>query len=219
MHIILLSLFPEYFDSVVQTSILKRALAQQLIKIDAVNIRDFATDKHRVTDDRPYGGGPGMVLKVEPVDRALAYCRAELVAPSETPLVVLTSAKGEPFSQRLAQDWSKQACVIIICGHYEGVDERIAEHLVDVEVRIGDFVMTGGEPAAAVMLDAVSRLVPGVLGNEASLVGESHSEPGLLGFPQYTRPEVYRNWSVPAELLSGNHAAIEAWRKKQRTRS
>lgn len=218
MQLIILTLFPDYFTSVFSSSILKRAIEKQLLTVELVNIRDFATDKHRVTDDRPYGGGPGMVLKVEPIDRALQHCREQLVAQGVKPLVVLTSAKGVPFTQQLAANWTKHQCLILICGHYEGVDERVAEHLVDAEVRIGDFVLTGGEPAAAVLADAVCRLLPGVLGNDGSTQGESHGQDGQLGFPQYTRPEVYRDWSVPMELLSGHHAQISAWREKQRAK-
>lgn len=217
MHILLLTLFPEYFDSVFSSSILSRAIKANKVSIFPMNIRDFATDKHHVTDDRPYGGGPGMVLKIEPIAKAIQYCKTELVPKDISPLVVLTSAKGKAFTQSMAAEWSKQEYLILICGHYEGVDERVAQHLVDLEVRIGDFVLTGGEPAAAVMVDAVCRLLPGVLGNVASTEGESHSTAGQLGYPQYTRPAKYQGWSVPAELLSGNHAQITTWRETQRS--
>ena len=216
MQLILLTLFPDYFSSVFSTSIIKRAIDAEKLSISVVNIRDFAQDKHHVTDDRPYGGGPGMVMKIEPIDLALQYCRTKLVPEGVTPFIVLTSAKGVAFTQKTAVEWSAKASIIMICGHYEGVDERVAQQLVDAEVRVGDFVLTGGEPAVAVMADAVCRLLPGVLGNELSTKGESHESPGQLGFPQYTRPEVYREWPVPSPLLSGNHADIQAWREAQR---
>ena len=216
MQLILLTLFPDYFSSVFSTSIIKRAIEAEKLSISVVNIRDFAQDKHHVTDDRPYGGGPGMVMKIEPIDLALQYCRTKLVPEGVTPFIVLTSAKGAAFTQQTAVEWSAKASIIMICGHYEGVDERVAQQLVDAEVRVGDFVLTGGEPAVAVMADAVCRLLPGVLGNELSTKGESHESPGQLGFPQYTRPEVYREWPVPSQLLSGNHADIQAWREAQR---
>jgi tRNA (guanine37-N1)-methyltransferase len=157
-----------------------------------------------------------MVMKIEPIDLALTYCREKLISPGVSPLVILTSAKGSAFNQAKAVSWSHQECIIIICGHYEGVDERVAQHLIDVEVRIGDYVLTGGEPAAAVIADAVCRLVPGVVGNENSTRGESHGTVGELGFPQYTRPEIYQDWSVPSELLSGHHAQIATWREQNR---
>lgn len=213
MKITILTLFPEFFTGVVGSSILKRAADQHLIEFTIVNIRDYAQDKHKVTDDRPYGGGPGMVMKVEPIDLAL---KAHSPASPDKHKTVLTSAKGRLFTQQVAQEYAQLDSLTIICGHYEGVDERVAEHLVDEEVRIGDYVLTGGEPAAAVISDAVARLQPGVLGNELSNQNESHSLPGVFGFPQYTRPEVYRDWPVPEVLLQGNHALIEKWRQEQR---
>lgn len=208
MTIVLLTLFPQYFKSILETSIIKRALVDQKLTVDVVDIRKFATDKHQTTDDRPFGGGPGMVMKVEPIHLAL-----QSLAPVATQKIVLTSAKGELFTQAKAQGYSQLERLVIICGHYEGVDERVADNLIDEEIRIGEFVLTGGEPAAAVMLDAVARLLPGVLGNELSNQNESHSEVGVGGFPQYTRPVEYQGWSVPEVLLSGDHAQIEAWRQ------
>jgi len=176
-----------------------------------VNVRDFATDKHQTTDDRPYGGGPGMVMKIEPIAAAL-----ESLSIKGNTRKILTSAKGEVFTQKKAREYAELGDLVIICGHYEGVDERVAEHLVDEEVRIGDYVLTGGEPAVAVIVDAVTRLIPGVLGNEESNVDESHAEEGQLGFPQYTRPEVFQDWSVPEILLKGNHKEINEWRKRKK---
>lgn len=206
-----LTLFPEFFSSPLGESIIKRAQAAERVKINVINIRDFATDKHRTTDDRPFGGGPGMVMKVEPI--ALALESLPSAAHQKT---ILTSAKGRLFTQTVAQEYANLEQLTIICGHYEGVDERVAEHLIDEEVRIGDYVLTGGEPAAVVMVDAVTRLLPGVLGNELSNQAESHSQPGVSGHPQYTRPESFRGWSVPEALLTGHHQQIEAWRQQQR---
>jgi len=209
MTITILTLFPDFFIGPLSESILKRAQAKNLVQIKIVNLRDYATDQHQTTDDRPFGGGPGMVMKVEPIAKALA----EIKVKSK---VVLTSAKGTLFTQQRAQDYSQLNDLVIICGHYEGVDERVAEHLVDEEIRIGDYVLTGGEAAAAVITDAVTRLIPGVLGNEVSNQGESHSQPGVMSYPQYTRPEVYNGWEVPPVLLTGDHAAIKKWREEQK---
>jgi tRNA (guanine37-N1)-methyltransferase len=211
MKINILTLFPDYFKSIFAESILKRAIENNLVTINVVNIRDFATDKHKVTDDRPYGGGPGMVMKIEPIDLALQSLHQS--AKSKT---LLTSAKGKIFNQQKAIKLSKLDELTLICGHYEGVDERVAEHLIDEEIRVGDYVLTGGEPAVAIIVDAVARLLPGVLGNEESNKGESHDEPGKSGYPQYTRPETYKNWTVPSILLEGDHAKIETWREEQR---
>ncbi len=214
MQITLFTLFPDYFTSAFKTSMIGRAVEKNKIALSVVNIRDFATDKHHITDDRPYGGGPGMVLKVEPIARALdAHSFFKGQAQS---LIALTSAKGERFVQKTAQTWSQLERLAIICGHYEGVDERVADYLVDCEVRIGDFVLTGGEPAAAALVDSVARLVPGVLGNDSSLLDESHTIAGIGGFPQFTRPSDFRGWKVPESLVSGDHAAIEAWRQAQK---
>lgn len=193
---------------------LKRAQTKELVTFAVIDIRQFTTDKHQMTDDRPFGGGPGMVMKVEPIDLALQSLGVSKGQAGSW--IILTSAKGEPLNQQLVQTYANLRSLTIICGHYEGVDERVAEHLIDQEVRIGEYVLTGGEPAAAVITDAVTRLIPGVLGNESSNQDESHSEPGVLGYPQYTRPEVYKDWSVPEVLLGGNHAAIAEWRQAQR---
>ena len=217
MKIKILTLFPEYFDSIFSSSIIKRAQVNNFVTFEVINIRDFTQDKHQVTDDRPFGGGPGMVLKVEPIDFALQSIGAQ--KGSKDKKIVLTSAKGKPFSQAVAQSYSELEELVFICGHYEGIDERVAEYLVDEEVRIGDYVLTGGEPAVAVMLDAVLRLIPGVLGNEESIVDESHSKPGKLAYPVYTRPVVYNSWKVPEVLTSGDHKKIADWRKSQETES
>jgi tRNA (guanine37-N1)-methyltransferase len=215
MTIHILTIFPDFFRSAFAESMLKRAQEKNAVTFNIINVRDFATDKHQTTDDRPYGGGPGMVMKIEPIYAALQSIGAE--APGKLGRkIILTSAKGSLFTQQKAQDWAHLTELVIICGHYEGVDERVAENLIDEEVRIGDYVLTGGEPAAAVMADAVTRLLPGVLGNEESNKDESHSVPGQLGHPQFTRPEEFQGWKVPEILLSGHAKNISEWRKNNR---
>lgn len=231
MKLTFLTLFPEFFETPLSSSILKRAAGSGSVEYNVINIRDYTTDKHQTSDDRPFGGGPGMVMKVDPIFAALKEVlgmepdqhrnqNRQLKRPDEAPVkVILTSAKGKLFAQASAQKYSSTLeHLIIICGHYEGVDERVAEHLVDEEVRIGDYVLTGGEPAALVMADAITRLVPGVLGNEESNQDESHTEPGVLGFPQYTRPAEFHGWAVPEILLEGHHAKITKWRSAQKSR-
>jgi tRNA (guanine37-N1)-methyltransferase len=215
MQLTILTLFPEYFTSPLQSSIIHRAQLSEAVKFNIVNIRDFATDKHHTTDDRPFGGGAGMVMKIEPIDLALRSLGLE----KNNTKIVLTSAKGKLFNQQIAESFAKLEELVIICGHYEGVDERVAEHLIDEEIRIGDFVLTGGEGAALVIADAVTRLLPKVLGNPNSLDGESHQTEGQFGYPQYTRPEKYEGWVVPETLLGGNHKEIEYWRQSARKKS
>jgi tRNA (guanine37-N1)-methyltransferase len=216
MRVNILTLFPEFFEGALSSSILKRAQKNENITFNLVQLRDFTHDAHATTDDRPFGGGPGMVMMVAPIAEALENLGLKKGQPGK--LIVLTSAKGQLFTQETAKTWSTLTELTIICGHYEGVDERVAQHLIDAEVRIGDYVLTGGEPAAVVMADAVARLLPGVLGNELSNQDESHTVPGQLGFPQYTRPENYQGWEVPKVLVSGNHKLIEAWRNEQKRR-
>ncbi len=215
MKINILTIFPDYFSSSLSTSIIKRALENDLVEINIVDIRKFATDKHKLTDDRPFGGGPGMVMKIEPIDLALQSLGVKKNSDSKAK-ILLTSAKGKLFNQDTAKDYSKLRELTIICGHYEGVDERVADNLADEEIRIGDYVLTGGEAACIVIIDAVTRLLPKVLGNEASNKNESHCVPGKLGFPQYSKPQDYKGWKVPKVLLSGNHEEIAKWRDKQR---
>jgi len=203
-----LSIFPEMFHSPLNFSLLKKAQEKGLIDIGLHNIRDWAEDKHNMTDDAPYGGGCGMVMKVEPVERALAAVKRADVQS----LVVLMTPQGETFNQKTATRLAEEKHIIIICGRYEGVDERIREHLADREISIGDYILTGGELSSLVVIDAVSRLIPGVLGNDASATTESFSQ-GLLEYPQYTRPAYYKGWSVPDVLVSGNHAQIERWQR------
>ncbi len=207
MFIDVLTIFPEMVDLVTGWSILKRAIDRGLVTIRAVNIRDFAADRHRTTDDTPYGGGPGMVMKPEPVVGAIEYAKG--TRPGR---VILLSPQGERFTQAKARALSGENHLILVCGRYEGIDERIRA-FVDEEISIGDYVLTGGELPAFVVIDAVVRLLPGVLGNEASTEEESFAG-GLLEYPQYTRPSVFRNLPVPEVLLSGHHAKIQAWRKE-----
>ncbi|NCN06444.1 MAG: tRNA (guanosine(37)-N1)-methyltransferase TrmD [Candidatus Pacebacteria bacterium] len=214
MNLKILSLFPDYFSSGLATSLMRRAIIEKKLVVDLVNIRDYTTDKHKITDERPYGGGAGMVLKVEPIVRALRDIDVKRHAAKSK--VVLLSAQGSPYTQTDAVRYAQMDELILICGHYEGVDERVAEHYADEEKRIGDYVLMGGEVAAMVIAESVTRLLPGVLGNPESNKGESHSEPGFLGFPQYTRPEVFEGHRVPKVLLSGDHRAIKKWREEQR---
>ncbi|OGP87267.1 MAG: tRNA (guanosine(37)-N1)-methyltransferase TrmD [Deltaproteobacteria bacterium RBG_19FT_COMBO_43_11] len=210
MRFDVLSIFPEMFQSPLNYSLLKKAQEKGLINICLHDIRDWAEDKHKMTEDAPYGSGCGMVMKVEPVERALM----EIKNTRLNPLVVLMTPQGEIFNQKVASQLTREKQIIIICGRYEGVDERIREHLTDREISIGDYILTGGEPSALVLIDAVSRLLPGVLGNDESPFSESFSQ-GLLEYPQYTRPAEYKGWRVPEILLSGNHAKIEGWRKQK----
>ncbi|NTW16192.1 MAG: tRNA (guanosine(37)-N1)-methyltransferase TrmD [Syntrophaceae bacterium] len=209
----ILSIFPEMFASPLNCSIVKRAREKGLMEIHVHNIRDYAEDKHKMTDDAPYGGGGGMVMKVEPIDRALA----SILPERKGVLTILLTPQGETFSQKMAEEMSLRSRIILICGHYEGVDERVRDHLVDKEVSMGDYILTGGELSAMVMIDAISRLVPGVLGNCESASSDSFSM-GLLEYPHYTRPSNYRGWPVPEVLLSGNHREILAWRRKESLR-
>jgi tRNA (guanine37-N1)-methyltransferase len=210
MRIDVLTLFPEMFTGALEYSILKRAREAGVVTINLVNFRDWARDKHRTVDDSPFGGGPGMVIKPEPVFDAVEAVKA--TQEVDGPLVYM-SPKGERLTQALARELASLPCMTVLCGRYEGLDQRIVEHLVDREISVGDYVLSGGEPACVVLLDAVVRLLPGALGDEASTVEESFSE-GLLEYPQYTRPAEYRGWAVPEVLLSGNHEAIRRWRRE-----
>jgi len=207
MTIDIMTLFPDMINAVMRESIIGRAQARGLVTIRAVNIRDYATDKHRKTDDAPYGGGLGQVMLAEP----LYLCRQAICA-GEPVHTVLLSAQGQPFNQDKARELLEKDHFILVCGHYEGVDQRFIDACVDEEISIGDFVVTGGELPAMTIADAVCRLVPGVLREEAAFTEESHWE-GLLEYPQYTRPEVWRERAVPSVLLSGHHANIMKWRR------
>ncbi|AWV90354.1 tRNA (guanosine(37)-N1)-methyltransferase TrmD [Bradymonas sediminis] len=205
----LLTIFPEFFESPLSTSILGRAQEKELVEYALVDIREFATDRHRKTDDLPYGGGAGMLMKPEPLVGALEYAREQ--DPGATR--ILMSPQGEPLTQALAQELADQpGGLILTCGRYEGVDERVREGWIDREISLGDYVLSGGEPGALVLLDAITRLIPGVLGNFDSIREESFSAPSLE-YPQYTRPRDFRGREVPEILLSGDHAKIAQWRR------
>ena len=205
-------LFPEMFVSPFDCSIIKRARECGLVEVVVHNIRDYTHDKHRTVDDYAYGGGPGMVLKPEPIFEAVESIKKQ-VDYGGLPIILLTP-QGRLFTQQVARELALHQNIMLVCGHYEGVDERVREHLITDEISIGDYVLSGGELAAMVVVDAVVRLIPGVLGSPLSFHSDSHSN-GLLEYPQYTRPEVYRSWSVPAVLLSGNHGEIARWRRQQ----
>jgi len=209
--ITVLTLFPEMILQAVSHSIIGRAIGNEILDIKVLDIRDFATDKHKTVDDEPYGGGAGMVMKVDVVVAAIR----EAKKASQGAKVVLMSASGRPFNQAVAKRYASHlGGIILVCGHYEGIDERVAAHYVDEEVSVGDFVLSGGEIPALAILEATARLLPGVLGNAESLDVESY-ENGLLESPQYTRPQVFEGHEVPAVLLSGNHKEIELFRTKE----
>ncbi|MFD1952699.1 tRNA (guanosine(37)-N1)-methyltransferase TrmD [Paenibacillus thailandensis] len=211
MKIDVLTLFPEMFGGVFGASILGKARDKGIVELNAVDFRLYANNKHNTVDDYPYGGGGGMVLKPEPIFAAVEDLMANT---DKKPRVILMCPQGETFTQRKAEELAKEEHLVFICGHYEGYDERIREHLVTDELSIGDFVLTGGELPAMTIIDSVVRLLPGVLGNESSAITDSFST-GLLEYPHYTRPPVFRGWEVPEVLLSGHHARIEAWRREQ----
>ena len=214
MRIDILTLFPQLFEQPFKTGIFQRAIDNGLVEVNIYNIRDYTHDKHHIADDYPYGGGAGMVLKPEPIFEAVEQIKEGVTIKEERPSIIMLTPQGRLFSQAVARELSHKNHLILICGHYEGVDERVQEQLATDEISIGDYVLSGGEPAAMVVVDAVSRLIPGVLGSEESLKDDSHTD-GLLEYPQYTRPEVFREWQVPEVLLSGNHARIAEWRRQQ----
>jgi tRNA (guanine37-N1)-methyltransferase len=215
MRIDIFTLFPQMFVGPLDSSILKRAVDRGLVNFNIHNIRDYTQDKHHTADDYAYGGGAGMVMKPEPVFEAVETVKANALETVEkNPSIVLLTPQGRLFCQPVAVELAQCGWLMFICGHYEGIDERIREYLATDEISIGDYVVTGGELAAMVVADAVVRLLPGVLGSDESLLYESHTD-GLLEYPQYTRPEVFRAWTVPQILLSGNHSEIAKWRHEQ----
>jgi tRNA (guanine37-N1)-methyltransferase len=213
MRFDILTLFPKMFSSPFEESILGKAIEKGLIQIRTINIRDFALDKHQVVDDTPYGGGQGMVMKVEPIARAIGWVKSQ----SPSAWTVFLTPQGKPFNQEIAKGLTSREHLILLCGRYEGVDERVKELFVDEEISIGDYVLTGGELAAMVLIDAVSRLLPGVLGSDRSAEEDSFFN-SLLEYPQYTRPPNFMGREVPQVLLSGNHRAISLWRRKEALR-
>lgn len=208
MKITILTLFPEFFNGPFKVSILKRAQEMGLLDIRIENIRDYARDKHSQVDDRPYGGGPGMVLKPEPLLRAIREVR------SDDSKVIFLSPQGKPFQARMAKEFVTYKHLILLCGHYEGIDQRVLDE-VDIELSVGDFVLTSGCPAAVLVIDAVVRFIPGVLGDPLSAQRDSFEQKGYLGAPKYTRPAVFEGKEVPNVLLSGNHKKIEEWNAQQ----
>jgi tRNA (guanine37-N1)-methyltransferase len=212
MRFDIITIFPELFNGVLECGIVRRARESGLFDVRVVNLRDFTSDKHRTVDDRPFGGGEGMVLMPGPMFDAVEFCRGKERAGQAR--VVLLSPQGRLWSQEMALEFATIPHAILVCGRYEGVDQRVVDSLVDVEISIGDYVLTGGEIPAVVMLDSVVRLLPGALGNKDSAVNESFST-GILDCPQYTRPAEFRGMSVPEVLLSGDHARIDRWRKER----
>ncbi|CAH1203094.1 tRNA (guanine-N(1)-)-methyltransferase [Paenibacillus allorhizoplanae] len=216
MRVDVLTLFPEMFEGVFASSILGKARDKGIVSLSTVNFRDYSTNKHNTVDDYPYGGGGGMVLKPEPIFGAVedlpTHQTAEGVAIK--PRVILLCPQGETFTQKKAEELAGEEHLVFICGHYEGYDERIRQYLVTDELSVGDYVLTGGEIPAMVIIDSVVRLLPGVLGNEMSAVTDSFST-GLLEYPHYTRPAKFRDWEVPEMLLSGHHANVKKWRNKE----
>lgn len=213
MRIDIITIFPDMFKNILNESIIKRAQAKGKVKIFVHNLRDYTLDKHRKVDDRPFGGGSGMVMSAEPIFRAVEKIRAK----SRNTKVILLCPQGKTLTQGLAKKLAKNKHLVLICGHYEGIDERVRQYLVDEEISIGDYILTGGELAAMVLADTLVRLIPGVLGDKNSLKFESF-EGNLLEYPQYTRPADFRAIKVPSILLSGDHQKINQWRKKEALR-
>jgi tRNA (guanine37-N1)-methyltransferase len=214
------TIFPEVVKPYAQVSILGRAQKKKIIEIKAHNLRDWSSDRHKKVDDTPYGGGAGMLMKVEPFEKAVVEIRKGLRRlrgkTRKKTRVILTAATGKLFTQKDARRLAKYDQLIFLCGRYEGVDYRVEEHIADEVFSIGNYVLTGGELPALVMIDAIARMVPGVLGSKESLESESHDEEGVLEYPQYTKPEVYKKWKAPKVLLSGDHKKIKEWRNKNR---
>ncbi len=214
----ILSIFPDILDSYLEDSIIKRAIEKKIVKIEKYDLRNWTSDKHRTVDDAPYGGGAGMLMKIEPLYKALKDIKKKSKADAKKRKIILLSAGGKTWNQKMAGQYSRLEEMIFICGRYEGVDARIKK-FIDEEISIGDYVLTGGELPSLVMIDSITRLLPGVLGNSASIEEESHSKKDILEYPQYTRPAVFeaegKKYSVPKVLLEGNHAKIKEWRNKK----
>lgn len=213
MRIDILTLFPEMFEGPFSVGLFQRALARDLVKVKLHNFREQTHDRHNSVDDYPFGGGAGMLLKPEPIFETVEMLLNEPDGETPPPVILLTP-QGRVFNQQIAAELAEQPRMVLICGRYEGVDERVREHLATDEISIGDYVLGGGELAAMVVVDAVTRLIPGVVGSEESAADDSHTT-GLLEYPQYTRPSQFRDWAVPEVLLSGNHARIAEWRRQQ----
>lgn len=215
MNFHVLTLFPEMITQGMNTSIIGRAMAGGFLSVNAVNIRDFAFNKHQKVDDYPYGGGAGMLMQAEPVYQTYLAIQEKAALPEgKRPRVIYLSPQGKPFNQKMAEDFAKEDELVLLCGHYEGIDERVLEEIVTDYVSAGDYVLTGGELPAMMIVDAVSRLIPGVLHNDVSAEFESFQD-NLLEYPQYSRPEIWHDRQVPPILLSGHHANVEKWRREQ----
>jgi len=209
MKIDILTLFPEMFQGPFDESIIKRAQKKKLVEIKIHDLREWTDDKRGTVDNRPFGGGTGMVLMIKPIDKALKELKTEKTK------VIFLDPKGKVFNQKMSKKLAKNKHLIFICGHYEDIDQRVREHLIDEEISIGDYILTGGELPAMVVIDTITRLIPGVLGKEQATKEESFGQQGLLEYPQYTRPAKFKGWKVPEVLLSGDHQKIDAWRKKK----
>ena len=210
-----ITLFPEMFDAVINYGVIGRAIKRKLIHLDCINPREFTNDRHRTVDDRPYGGGPGMLMKVEPLEKAINQAKANYACAKDDVNVIYLSPQGKRIDHQMVKRLSKKKHLVLLSGRYEGVDQRLIDHEVDEEISIGDIVLSGGELAAMVLIDSITRLLPGTLGHEQSAIEDSF-EDGLLDHPHYTRPENYLGVTVPQVLLGGNHQQIESWRLKQR---
>ena len=212
MRFDIITIFPEIFNSYFSESLISRGQKKKLIKVNIHNLRDWTSDKHKTVDDKPFGGGLGMVMKVEPIFKAV-----KKIKKGKKTKVVLFTPRGKKFNQKTAYQFSKLDQLILICGRYEGVDERVAKHIADIELSIGDYDLMGGELPAMIVIESVSRLIPGVLGKKELLKQRITKEKGFIEYAQYTRPEVFNKWQVPKVLLSGNHKKIEEWKKKHRS--
>jgi len=212
MRFDIITIFPEIFNSYFSESLINRGQRKKLIKINIHNLRDWTSDKHKTVDDKPFGGGIGMVMKVDPIFKAV-----KKIKKGKKTKVVLFTPRGKKFNQKMAYQFSKLDKLILICGRYEGVDERVAKHIADIELSIGDYDLMGGELPAMIVIESVSRLIPGVLGKKELLKERISKEKGFIEYAQYTRPEVFNKWRVPKVLLSGNHKKIEEWKKKHRS--
>jgi len=209
----IITIFPKIFDSFLKESFIKKAQEKKIIKINVINLRDFAVDKHKTVDDKPFGGGRGMVLKIEPIYRAVQSLKSKI--KNKKSKIILFTPRGGKFNQKIAYQFSKLDRIILISGRYEGVDERVAKYIVDEEISIGDYVLMGGDLPALIVIETIARLIPGVIGKSELLKERITKEKGFIEYPQYTRPEIFNSlWKVPKVLLSGNHKKIEEWRKK-----
>jgi len=209
MNFDIITIFPEIFNSYFSESLIDRGQRKKLIKVNIHNLRDWTSDKHKTVDDKPFGGGLGMVMKIDPIFKAV-----KKIKKGKKTKVVLFTPRGKKFNQKMAYQFSKLDQIILICGRYEGVDERVAKHIADIELSIGDYVLMGGELPAMIVIESVSRLIPGVLGKEQLLKERVTKQKGFIEYVQYTRPEVFNKWRVPKVLMSGNHREIEKWRRK-----